>query len=178
MPMTNEKSGYRGETLCTHGIGHGDHVHGCDGCCTPGEVLEKPMCDCPYIKGAHELGIAGCHHDTQPPVEAGESVAEATKIILDKYSQTFTDLARHDRKAGDTLTLGEQRQYRRGFEDGQAAYQQPDKIEELSQVKSVGHDNATTLLCGVNVDDIFSKINELVRAVNQLRTLLEGKKEV
>lgn len=25
--------GYRGEYDCPHGIGHGNHVHGCDGCC-------------------------------------------------------------------------------------------------------------------------------------------------
>ncbi len=27
-------SGYREEYTCPHGVGHGDHVHGCDGCCT------------------------------------------------------------------------------------------------------------------------------------------------
>lgn len=26
-------SGYRGEFNCPHGVGHGNHVHGCDGCC-------------------------------------------------------------------------------------------------------------------------------------------------
>jgi hypothetical protein len=25
--------GYRGEYTCLHGIGHGNHIHGCDGCC-------------------------------------------------------------------------------------------------------------------------------------------------
>ena len=25
--------GYRNEYQCPHGIGHGNHVHGCDGCC-------------------------------------------------------------------------------------------------------------------------------------------------
>jgi len=25
--------GYRGEYQCPHGIGHGNHIHGCDGCC-------------------------------------------------------------------------------------------------------------------------------------------------
>lgn len=25
--------GYRGEYQCPHGVGHGRHVHGCDGCC-------------------------------------------------------------------------------------------------------------------------------------------------
>jgi hypothetical protein len=25
--------GYRGEYNCPHGVGHGLHVHGCDGCC-------------------------------------------------------------------------------------------------------------------------------------------------
>lgn len=28
-----EGPGYRGEYTCPHGIGHGNHVHGCDGCC-------------------------------------------------------------------------------------------------------------------------------------------------
>ena len=29
-------SGYRGEYLCSHGVGHGNHVHGCcqENCCT------------------------------------------------------------------------------------------------------------------------------------------------
>ena len=22
------------EYICKHGVGHGDHVHGCDGCCS------------------------------------------------------------------------------------------------------------------------------------------------
>ncbi len=26
-------SGYRGEFNCPHGVGHGRHEHGCDGCC-------------------------------------------------------------------------------------------------------------------------------------------------
>jgi hypothetical protein len=26
-------SGYRGEWSCPHGVGHGNHIHGCDGCC-------------------------------------------------------------------------------------------------------------------------------------------------
>lgn len=26
--------GYRGEYTCPHGVGHGNHVHGCDGCCS------------------------------------------------------------------------------------------------------------------------------------------------
>ena len=26
--------GYRGEYNCPHGVGHGNHVHGCDGCCS------------------------------------------------------------------------------------------------------------------------------------------------
>jgi len=26
-------SGYRGEYSCPHGVGHGNHIHGCDGCC-------------------------------------------------------------------------------------------------------------------------------------------------
>lgn len=25
--------GYRGEYTCPHGVGHGNHIHGCDGCC-------------------------------------------------------------------------------------------------------------------------------------------------
>jgi hypothetical protein len=25
--------GYRGEYQCPHGVGHADHIHGCDGCC-------------------------------------------------------------------------------------------------------------------------------------------------
>jgi len=25
--------GYRGEYQCPHGVGHGNHTHGCDGCC-------------------------------------------------------------------------------------------------------------------------------------------------
>ena len=25
--------GYRGEYQCPHGVGHGRHIHGCDGCC-------------------------------------------------------------------------------------------------------------------------------------------------
>jgi hypothetical protein len=25
--------GYRGEYQCPHGVGHGNHIHGCDGCC-------------------------------------------------------------------------------------------------------------------------------------------------
>lgn len=25
--------GYRGEYSCPHGVGHGNHIHGCDGCC-------------------------------------------------------------------------------------------------------------------------------------------------
>lgn len=25
--------GYRGEYNCPHGVGHGNHDHGCDGCC-------------------------------------------------------------------------------------------------------------------------------------------------
>lgn len=25
--------GYRGEYSCAHGVGHGNHTHGCDGCC-------------------------------------------------------------------------------------------------------------------------------------------------
>jgi len=26
--------GYRGEYNCPHGVGHGLHIHGCDGCCS------------------------------------------------------------------------------------------------------------------------------------------------
>lgn len=26
----------RKEYYCEHGIGHGEHVHGCDGCCSDG----------------------------------------------------------------------------------------------------------------------------------------------
>ncbi len=26
--------GYRGEYQCLHGVGHGNHIHGCDGCCS------------------------------------------------------------------------------------------------------------------------------------------------
>ncbi len=26
--------GYRGEYQCPHGVGHGNHIHGCDGCCS------------------------------------------------------------------------------------------------------------------------------------------------
>ena len=22
------------EYICSHGVGHGDHIHGCDGCCS------------------------------------------------------------------------------------------------------------------------------------------------
>jgi hypothetical protein len=28
---------YRQELYCPHGIGHGHHVHGCDGCCSKKE---------------------------------------------------------------------------------------------------------------------------------------------
>lgn len=28
-----KKSSYQGEYSCPHGIGHGNHVHSCDGCC-------------------------------------------------------------------------------------------------------------------------------------------------
>ncbi len=27
-------SGYRGEFTCPHGVGHGNHIHSCDGCCS------------------------------------------------------------------------------------------------------------------------------------------------
>lgn len=27
-------SGHRGEFDCEHSIGHGPHIHGCDGCCS------------------------------------------------------------------------------------------------------------------------------------------------
>jgi hypothetical protein len=27
-------TGYQGEYSCPHGIGHGNHIHGCDGCCS------------------------------------------------------------------------------------------------------------------------------------------------
>jgi hypothetical protein len=27
-------SGYQNEIICTHGVGHGHHIHGCCGCCT------------------------------------------------------------------------------------------------------------------------------------------------
>lgn len=33
-PMQWEFSGYRGEYTCAHGVGHGLHSHGCDGCCS------------------------------------------------------------------------------------------------------------------------------------------------
>jgi hypothetical protein len=26
--------GYRGEYICPHGCRHGNHIHGCDGCCS------------------------------------------------------------------------------------------------------------------------------------------------
>lgn len=31
--MKWEPSGHRGEFTCEHGVGHGPHIHGCDGCC-------------------------------------------------------------------------------------------------------------------------------------------------
>lgn len=43
--------GYRGEYNCPHGVGHGNHTHGCDGCCSrddfplkgkPDESTESP----------------------------------------------------------------------------------------------------------------------------------------
>jgi hypothetical protein len=32
-PKFEDYSWLRNELLCEHGIGHGSHVHGCDGCC-------------------------------------------------------------------------------------------------------------------------------------------------
>lgn len=32
--------GYRGEYMCPHGVGHGNHIHGCDGCC---ELPDFPL---------------------------------------------------------------------------------------------------------------------------------------
>lgn len=33
-PMKWTGPGYRGEYNCEHGVGHGNHIHGCDGCCS------------------------------------------------------------------------------------------------------------------------------------------------
>ena len=33
-PMEWKKSNYRGEYLCEHGVGPGNSIHGCDGCCS------------------------------------------------------------------------------------------------------------------------------------------------
>jgi len=39
------KRNYRNEWTCEHGIGHGNHIHGCDGCCRgenyPGKQVIK-----------------------------------------------------------------------------------------------------------------------------------------
>jgi hypothetical protein len=38
----------RVEYNCEHGVGHGNHVHGCDGCCRRG--------DCPLNSGVEPKG--------------------------------------------------------------------------------------------------------------------------
>ena len=38
-----EKSRYRGQYTCIHGVGHGNHVHGCDGCCARDDFPLKGM---------------------------------------------------------------------------------------------------------------------------------------
>jgi Phosphoribosyl-ATP pyrophosphohydrolase len=35
-------TGYPGERACEHGVGHGDHVHGCDGCCSRPDYPRVP----------------------------------------------------------------------------------------------------------------------------------------
>jgi hypothetical protein len=35
--------GYRGEYQCPHGVGHGTHIHGCDGCCSRPDFPLGPM---------------------------------------------------------------------------------------------------------------------------------------
>jgi len=36
--------GYQGEYTCPHGVGHGNHIHGCDGCCSrPDFPLKSAM---------------------------------------------------------------------------------------------------------------------------------------
>jgi hypothetical protein len=34
--------GYRGEYSCPHEVGHGNHVHGCDGCCQREDFPLRP----------------------------------------------------------------------------------------------------------------------------------------
>jgi len=34
--------GYRGEYVCPHEVGHGNHVHGCDGCCQREDFPFRP----------------------------------------------------------------------------------------------------------------------------------------
>ena len=50
--------GYRGEYNCPHGVGHGNHVHGCDGCCQRDDFpLNKANIEETRKKEAKERGI-------------------------------------------------------------------------------------------------------------------------
>jgi hypothetical protein len=43
--------GYRGEYQCPHGVGHGNHIHGCDGCCErPDYPLRGKLKDVPFFE--------------------------------------------------------------------------------------------------------------------------------
>ncbi|MHC4509536.1 MAG: hypothetical protein ACYTAO_11350 [Planctomycetota bacterium] len=45
-------SGYRGEFNCPHGVGHGNHVHGCcqEHCCTRPDFPLLEVAPCPHCK--------------------------------------------------------------------------------------------------------------------------------
>jgi hypothetical protein len=64
--------GYRGEYQCPHGVGHGDHIHGCDGCCQRDDfpLREKPffekLDEIDKIIKEGEANGEGRHDTTEP----------------------------------------------------------------------------------------------------------------
>ncbi len=72
--------GYRGEYRCPHGIGHGNHVHGCDGCCSRDDFPLREKVDDPTKDSSRGLSRMGCGENL-PPARVEEDDREVPDCV-------------------------------------------------------------------------------------------------
>lgn len=79
------RSGYRGEYNCIHGVGHGKHIHGCDGCCSlPDFPLNDNNIDCTRAKEAKVDGHPVVSRSSIPVADHDGCRFELDPGILDR----------------------------------------------------------------------------------------------
>lgn len=91
----------RGEWICPHRVGHGEHIHSCDGCCSrddyPGKrgkkTLEENLASTPWRlkKGVGEdvPEEGGWHTNVLVVFRIGHEAGEGRRLIEERVNQAL-----------------------------------------------------------------------------------------